>query len=629
MNKQATASMFMQGTKDRRTSMKRILILLLVTGLLCSVPATVMPVDAQIGDAPAVFTVGLTTMLNGNFFSELWGNNTADIDVRSLLHEYPIVAQTQAGEYQLNYTVISQIGKKTEANGDITYRVTLREGLKYSDGSPISARDYLFSFLLLSSSHVQTMTGVMPPYAYITGFDEYNNGSTKVLSGLHLLDELTFTLRIKNEYLPYFYEIAYININPYPISVIVPGAHVADDGNGAYISGEMTVDLLRNTILDSVNGYLSHPSVTSGPYRLLSYDSQSHVAEFEINPYYKGNYEGQIPAIPRLRFQHIHNQNILQQITQGQVDLVNKVVDGEVIDMALELENSGYLTTTAYPRTGAGYLAIANERPITSSVHVRQALAFCLDYDVLPREFLKGHGEKIYGYYGLGQWMPEAAGNNLDRLPRYQLDLDKANQLLIMDGWLYNKDGGDYHKGDPGLRYLKTANGGLEPFILKMIVTPENKAAYLVLDMLRENLGKIGGEVISEEMSFVQALSQHYRQDQRTFDLFFLGSNFVYFFDPSKTYHIGEEYQGTINTSGLQDEKLAALATAVTRVPSQDREAFLKGWLAFQTYWAEVLPMIPLYSNTYYDLYTPDLTDYHPESYWNWGTAILYASLNR
>ena len=607
--------------------MKRILTLLLITGLLFSSLSAVAQQPAA--GQPAVLTVGHTTMLNGNFFSELWGNNTADIDVRSLLHEYPLVAQTQAGDYELNRMVVSEIDRGMESNGDVTYRVTLAEGLKFSDGSPIGARDYLFSFLLLSSSQVRAMTGMMPAYSHIVGFDSYHNGSSKVLSGLHLIDDYTFTLRIKSTYLPYFYEMAYININPYPISVILPGARVVDDGAGAYISGSMTEEILRRTILDSKNGYLSYPYVSSGPYRLLSYDPQAHVAEFEINPYYLGNYEGRVPSIPRLRFQEIRNQNIHQQIAQGQVDMVNKVTDGDVINEALALQKEGVLGVTSYPRTGAAYLAIANERPITSSVRIRQALAYCLDYDVLPRDFLKGYGERIYGYYGLGQWMPEAAGKDINKLPHYQLDIKKAEQLLIADGWVYNKAGAEYGKGDTGLRYRKTAAGTLEPFSLRMVVTPQNKAAYLVLGMLKENVGRIGGEIISEELSLAQALAQYYRQEERKFDLLFLGSNFVYFFDPSNTYRVGKEYQGTINTSGLQDKKLAALAKAVTHVHSKDREAFLKGWLDFQIYWAEVLPMIPLYSNTYYDLYTPDLSDYYPENYWNWGTAILYANLNR
>ena len=130
-------------------------------------------------------------------------------------------------------------------------------------------------------------------------------------------------------------------------------------------------------------------------------------------------------------------------------------------------------------------------------------------------------------------------------------------------------------------------------------------------------------------MPLNRALQQYYRQNTRTYDLLFLGSNFSYLFDPTNTYLVGAEYQGTMNTSGVQDPRLAELAANITRDNPGNRFAYLRRWMEFQRYWAEVLPMIPLYGNTYYDLYTRDLAGYFPQFYWNWGTAILYAGLNR
>jgi peptide/nickel transport system substrate-binding protein len=109
----------------------------------------------------------------------------------------------------------------------------------------------------------------------------------------------------------------------------------------------------------------------------------------------------------------------------------------------------------------------------------------------------------------------------------------------------------------------------------------------------------------------------------------FQGTNFSELFDPSKTYLVGEQYQGTLNTSGVQDEELERLATEITRRQPGDRNNYLDRWMDFQRYWAEVLPMIPLYGNTYHDLFTSDLTGYFPQFYYSWGTAILYAALNR
>ena len=85
---------------------------------------------------------------------------------------------------------------------------------------------------------------------------------------------------------------------------------------------------------------------------MLSYDAEEHVAELEINPHYKGNYEGQQPSIPRLRFKNVLNQEIHEQLASGEVDVVNKVSDGEVIEKALTLQEGGELGVTSYARSG-------------------------------------------------------------------------------------------------------------------------------------------------------------------------------------------------------------------------------------------------------------------------------------
>ena len=56
-------------------------------------------------------------------------------------------------------------------------------------------------------------------------------------------------------------------------------------------------------------------------------------------------------------------------------------------------------------------------------------LAYTLDYEALPRDFLKGHGERVYGYYGLDQWMAVEMKQRLEKMQPYKLDLDKATKL--------------------------------------------------------------------------------------------------------------------------------------------------------------------------------------------------------
>lgn len=263
--------------------MKRALVFLAALMMMLAQGQALANAEAA---TPDVLKVGHTTRLNGNFFSDLWGNNTADLDVRSLLHEYPLVTWTRGSDYRLNSTVISAITKQTADNQDVTYVITLKPGLKYSDGSPITARDYVFTFLLLSSPVIRELTTITAQFDYLVGFEDYDKGVTPYFSGIRLLGELQFSATIKASYLPYFYELSYINSYPLPIQVLAPGCEVRDEGEGALIQGGMDARMLRESILNEQTGYMSFPRVTSGPYRLVAYDSQHHVADFEINPYY-------------------------------------------------------------------------------------------------------------------------------------------------------------------------------------------------------------------------------------------------------------------------------------------------------------------------------------------------------
>lgn len=109
--------------------------------------------------------------------------------------------------------------------------------------------------------------------------------------------------------------------------------------------------------------------------------------------------------------------------------------------------------------------------------------------------------------------------------------------------------------------------------------------------------------------------------------MFFLASNFDYVFDPYYTFHTDDAYQGISNRSGLKDAKLMKLANEMRHVKRGDTKTYLRKWLEFQKYFAQVLPMVPLYSNYYFDFYTDSLKDYDISEHASWASAILYAGM--
>ncbi len=107
--------------------------------------------------------------------------------------------------------------------------------------------------------------------------------------------------------------------------------------------------------------------------------------------------------------------------------------------------------------------------------------------------------------------------------------------------------------------------------------------------------------------------------------MLFLASNFYDLFDPYYTFHTDLAYRGVLNTTFIQDEALMLAALRMRETPSGDLDAYLARWRDFQREFTRALPMIPLYSNTYADLHTRRLSDYHAQAHASFAGALLAA----
>ena len=260
---------------------------------------------------PEELIVTHPTVTKGDFFTEMFGNDTADIDVRALIHGYNLVNWDQnQGVYVLDPTVVTDYKVIDDELGNRSYNLAIAEDLYYSDGTPITAWDYAFSLLLMMAPEVEEIGGKIYRAEHLLGFEEYINYRREViagvpadeisedyaycLSGVEVLSDHQIAITLDHDFLPHFFEVALLLCEPYPIHILAPGCKVYDDGFGVYIGNAdpsveepiFTPELLAKTILDEETGYNSHPSVVSGPYVMTSYDGIT--SHFERNPYFKG-----------------------------------------------------------------------------------------------------------------------------------------------------------------------------------------------------------------------------------------------------------------------------------------------------------------------------------------------------
>lgn len=591
-------------------------------------------------------TVGSVTKVAGQFSTDMFGNNTSDIDIRALLHGYSTVAYTDDASYTLDETV-AQVDVATEDDfGNKVYVFHVNDGLTYNDGTPITAKDYAFSVLLQSAPQMAELGASTSGYWHIQGYDQYASGERNYLSGVRLLDDMTFSLTIRANALPYYYELTYVNVTPYPISVIAPGCTVEDDGDGAYIDGEFTAAVLEKTMLDPETGYCSHPMVTSGPYQLESYNGETGEVVLKANTRYVGNYAGQRPLIETVVLRETTNAQALAELADGTLDIVNKISDSQVIAEGVAQLSQGTLQASNYLRSGLGFLALACEQGPTSQENIRKAISYCLDQDAFVTAFTGTYGQPVYSWYGLGQWMAaeyvSTAGEDLNT---YEMNLDTATTLVERAGYVYNAEGDAFREGEDTVRYrllrgtalneynaledpvveaVQVGNKNLLPLEIKFARVENNRMCDLVVEQLVPNLEAIGFKVEVVDLSFEDMLAQYYREVPRECNMFALATNFTHVFDPIYTWDGEAQYQGYLNTTGIDSTRLARQAARLRGTTPGDTERYLQRWQQLMTIFNDELPAIPLYSNMYFDFYANRVQNYAANAHWSWSAAILY-----
>ena len=605
-------------------------------------------------------TVGHTTAFSGNFSTQLWGNNTTDLDVKELLFGYNLVQwEHEQGYFTVDPTVVTGIMVYDDEEGNRTYTLALADDLYYSDGSRITAWDYAFTVLLSVASEVAEIGGNTNGYESILGMEAYKKGEADTLLGLSVTSDTMISFTVAKEYRPYFYEMGLLRCYALPISVIAPGCQVKDDGNGVYIdktAGTFTAEALRKTMLDPETGYMSHPSITSGPYKMISFDGE--VAEFEINEYFKGNTRGYVPTIPYITHKTVKNETMIDELLAGELGLINKVVNTDSIMAGIAGVGTGEIMMGNYARIGYSFISYNCEKPAMGRQAVRQAMAYCLDKDTLVNDYVGNFGLRVDGYYGIGQWMyqmltgaieppmeePEDSASSeekkayeeamlaweeltMDNVPVYNLDLEAAAKLLEDDGWTLNREGNAY---DPAKDDVRCADidGQIVPLDLKLVYPAGNVIAESLQTTFVDNLAQVGIKVTMEPLDMTVLLKQYYRQAERDCDMMYLATNFDEVFDPTLNFVPADgEFVGS-NYQAINDEKLYELAKDMRMTEPGDVLTYCQKWVAFQEYWAEVLPTIPVYSNAYFDFYTNTLQNYLISSNATWSQAIVEAYLS-
>ena len=209
---------------------------------------------------------GSTTELSGDLGNAWWTNNVADMDIRTLIDDYDVITTDQEGAFVENATVCGGVESVENEDGTKTFTVKINEGLMYNNGDPITAADYV-AYALIAYSPAAKEAGAKNSAgaATVVGATEYMNGEADTISGIHLVDEYTYSITISADYLPYYFDMTYASLKPLSLKLYASDElTVKDDGEGVYLDGgELKADEI------DASRYVYEGRISACPYQLV------------------------------------------------------------------------------------------------------------------------------------------------------------------------------------------------------------------------------------------------------------------------------------------------------------------------------------------------------------------------
>ena len=429
-------------------------------------------ISATIAGENTQVILGSATKLSGAFRSSSFGKSSpgaSDLDIENLTSGYATVQSNKEGALVWNMDALAEVPTaKMNEDGTLTYTIKVKNDLKFSDGSAITAKNYIASVLANSTAVSVEAGGTGVSGMQLVGYEAFKaytgEGATVYFDGVKLLDEYTFSVTFAADYAGYYYTMSYAGYTPTPLALYL--------GEGDIVVDEATKACGLNAKFyetEEKDGKTSYKTATaikenlkwnsklpySGPYVVSNYDETSLTATLTLNPYYTKDTRGKA-TIDKIIYIEVVEETQMDMFKQGQVDVIAGITGGDETKAALKIvsESNGAFKETHYDRAGYGKLAFRCDYGPTGMTEVRQAIMHTINRPEFAATFTGGYGAVVHGPYYTGAAAYKANAATI-KLNQYAYSADSAIQVLEKAGWVYNVEGKAFVAGTDAIRYKK------------------------------------------------------------------------------------------------------------------------------------------------------------------------------
>lgn len=300
----------------------------------------------------------------GNIYRAPLLNNPKTLDPATAedMYSVAVVQQLFDGlvEFNRDLLVVPALAEtwQVEEGGQV-YRFILREGVRFHDGSRVTAQDVVFS--LSRILRMNPPPAIMSHIMKIAGAADYRERKLEAVAGLQALDDRTVRIQLEEPYAPFLIALGMYQAKIVPARLFVPGVEE-----------------------------FGRKPVGTGPFRFVSWDENRSVRLERFKDYYGGKVL--LDGIVFVVYPGVEIEAVYRAFVNG--ELHEMPLHAQVKKRLLERKD---LQVIHRPSLGLQFYGINCRHSFLGNEDLRRALSFAIDRKRLVAEVYDSQYEPACG----------------------------------------------------------------------------------------------------------------------------------------------------------------------------------------------------------------------------------------
>jgi peptide/nickel transport system substrate-binding protein len=243
-----------------------------------------------------------------------------------------------------NLTVATELAESLERPDPLTYVARLRHGVRFHDGSDLTAKDVAYTFRSFLDPAFRGRSGA------------YTN-----VQSVEIVDPYTVAFHLKTP------------------------------------SASFPINLVMGIVKDGSGAANARTPIGTGPYKLVSFKPDDRLVLARFDGYYEGPAKNSgvvLKVVPDDTMRGL-------ELRKGAVDLV---VNDVAPDIVWQMQRDGKLGIATGPGTDYAYIGLNLRDPLLQRLEVRQAIGYAIDREAIVKYLRRGFASTAVGIVPPMSW---------------------------------------------------------------------------------------------------------------------------------------------------------------------------------------------------------------------------------